>query len=154
MICQKLYEEDQTFAEFKSKFEYSFMAHKCVVDDIKRDCLKAKMDLKSSKNMFDMILKQDPDAEDQPYGKVLGKFLVDQEANVQKSMDQCDLMVKEYVEICDFFMLQKSDEMRTKSEKFFIFFTEFFNEVQKLMPKPEVKKKAKAALGSAVKKAG
>jgi hypothetical protein len=51
------------------------MAHKCVVDDIKRDCLKAKMDLKSNKNMFEMILKQDPDAEDLPYGKVLGKFL-------------------------------------------------------------------------------
>jgi hypothetical protein len=38
-------------------------------------------------------------------------------------------MFKEYAEICDFFMLGKSDEMRTKSEKFFIFFTEFFNEV-------------------------
>jgi len=55
-------------------------------------------------------------------------------------------MTKEYNEICDFFMLGKSDEMRSKSEKFFMFFTDFFNEVQKNMPKPEVKKKAKAGL--------
>jgi hypothetical protein len=52
-------------------------------------------------------------------------------------------------------MLGKSDEMRTKSDKFFIFFTDFFNEVQKNMPKPEVKKKtAKVAIGNAIKKAG
>lgn len=63
-------------------------------------------------------------------------------------------MIKDYADICDFFMLGKSDEMRTKSEKFFIFFTEFFNEIQKLMPKPEVKKKAKTAMGTAAKKAG
>jgi hypothetical protein len=77
MICTKLYEEDPTFADFKTKFEFSYMAHKCVVDDIKRDCLKARMDLKSNKGMFDMILKQDPDVEDLAYGKVLSKFLSD-----------------------------------------------------------------------------
>lgn len=74
-------------------------------------------------------MKQDPDVEDLPYGKILGKFLKDQEANVQKSLAQCDVMVEQYAKICDFFMLGKSDDMRTKSDKFFNFFTEFFNEV-------------------------
>ena len=64
-------------------------------------------------------------------------------------------MSNKYIDICDFFMLGKSDECRTKSDKFFVFFTDFFNEVQKNMPKPEVKKKAgKAALANATKKAG
>lgn len=131
MLCLKLYEEDNSFIEFKSKFEYSYAAHKCIVDDIKKDAAKAKVDLKSNKNMFEMVLKQDPDVEDMPYGKIISKFLADQEANVQKAQDQCEIMSKEYVDICDFFMLAKSDEMRNKSEKFFAFFTDFFNEVQK-----------------------
>lgn len=66
-------------------------------------------------------------------------------------------MSKQYNDICDFFMLGKSDEMRTKSDKFFIFFTDFFTEIQKNMPKPDVKKKKPAAgavMGMAVKKAG
>jgi hypothetical protein len=68
-------------------------------------------------------------------------------------MDECETMSKQYNDICDFFMVTKGDEMRTKSDKFFIFFTEFFTEVQKNMPKAEVKKKTtKAAVGMAAKK--
>lgn len=51
------------------------MAHKYIVEDIKKDSMKAKVDLRSNKNMFEMILKQDPDIEDIPFGKVLSKFL-------------------------------------------------------------------------------
>lgn len=48
-------------------------------------------------------------------------------------------------------MLGKSDDMRSKSDKFFIFFQEFFNEVSKCMPKPE-KKPKKIGIGAAAKK--
>jgi hypothetical protein len=51
-------------------------------------------------------------------------------------------------------MIGKSDEMRQKSDKFFTFFTEFFNDIQKNMPKAEKKKPAKAAMTSGAKKAG
>jgi hypothetical protein len=57
MICQKLFDEDNSFADFKQDYEFSYMAHKCIVDDIKRDCLKAKGDLKTNQNMFEMIVK-------------------------------------------------------------------------------------------------
>ena len=46
----------------------------------------------------------------------------------------------EYAKTCDLFMLAKSDEKRTKSEKFFAYFTEFFDHVQKAMPKVEKQK--------------
>ena len=100
-----------------------------------------------------MLVKQDPDIEDLPYGKVIKKFLADSESKVQQAFDECDIMMKKYAEICDFFMFGKNDEVRNKSDKFFAFFIEFFNEVQKNMPKPEVKK-AKKAVGMAAKKAG
>ena len=82
MICQKLYDEDNSFCQFKDDYQNTYCAHKCIVDDIKRDCNKAKTDLKLNKGMFEMILKNDPDAEDMVYGKTLGKFLNDQEENV------------------------------------------------------------------------
>lgn len=44
---------------------------------------------------------------------------------------------------CDLFMVPKSDEKRDKSELFFQFFVEWIGEIQKNMPKIEVKKPAK-----------
>ena len=38
-------------------------------------------------------------------------------------------------------MVKKSDEMRQKSDKFFEFFINFFNEVHRSMPKIEEEKK-------------
>ena len=38
-------------------------------------------------------------------------------------------------------MVGKNDEMRDKSEDFFKFFTRFIDDIQKNMPKAEVKKK-------------
>ena len=56
-----------------------------------------------------------------------------------------------YVETLDLLMIKKSDEMRQKSDKFFEFFVNFFNEVHKSMPKIEEEKKEnpKAALRKA-----
>ena len=45
-------------------------------------------------------------------------------------------MAKQYEEICDFYMIASSDEIRKKSDKFFKFFTDFIDEVQKSIPKP------------------
>jgi hypothetical protein len=46
-----------------------------------------------------------------------------------------------FVETLDLLMVKKSDEMRTKSDKFFEFFVNFFNEVHRSMPKIEEEKK-------------
>jgi len=55
--------------------------------------------------------------------------------------------MKDYEECCDFFMLGKNDDMRQKSDKFFKFFTDFFNDVNKSMPKVETKKKKNPRAG-------
>lgn len=57
MICQKLFEQDPSYAEFKVDYEYCYAAHKCIIEDIKKDCNKAKNDLKVNKGMFEMVLK-------------------------------------------------------------------------------------------------
>jgi len=43
-------------------------------------------------------------------------------------------------------MVGKNDDMRVKSEVFFKFFTQFIDDIHKILPKPEKKKKA-AGLG-------
>jgi deoxyribodipyrimidine photolyase len=48
-------------------------------------------------------------------------------------------------------MVDQKEEMRTKSDKFFTFFTEFFDKVNQVMPKIEEPKKEKKA-GAATKK--
>jgi hypothetical protein len=87
MICKKLHDEDASYCDFKMDYEYCYAAHKCIIEDIKKDCNKARNDLKVNTGMFQMVLKQDPDIEDLPFGKVLAKFLGEQEANVKKSLD-------------------------------------------------------------------
>jgi hypothetical protein len=82
MICTKLFEEDATYCDFKMDYDNCYAAHKCIIEDIKKDCNKAKNDLSVNKGRFEMVLKQDPDIEDLPFGKVLGKFLSEQESIV------------------------------------------------------------------------
>ena len=57
-------------------------------------------------------------------------------------------MVATYVESCDLFVLGKNDEMRQKSDKFFLFFSEFINQIHMSMPKvdkPKANKGKRAA---------
>lgn len=69
----------------------------------------------------------------------------------EAEQNQKEVMAK-FVEICDMLMIKKSEEIRSKSEKFMEFFTAFFNDVQKAMPKIEEPKKEKKV--STAKKAG
>jgi hypothetical protein len=45
MICAKLYEEDETFGEFKADYPESYGAIKCVIEDLTKDANKAKVEL-------------------------------------------------------------------------------------------------------------
>ena len=56
-----------------------------------------------------------------------------------------------YEDITILFMIENKDEMKAKSDKFFAFFTEFFDKVNQVMPKIEEPKKEKKA-GAGAKK--
>lgn len=64
---------------------------------------------------------------------------------VESLMTKQDVVVKKYEWIVDYYMLDKKDEGRAKSEKFFIFFTEYIDKIQSMLPKVEKPKPAKKA---------
>jgi len=119
MITAKLYEDDESIAEFKAGFSSCFTCLKCIVDDVKKDTEKANKDLNSNKNQFELLKKVDPDVEDIPFGKQMESFLVTAEKTVTKTLAVNDEVAKLYAETCDYFMVGPQDEMRKKSEKFF-----------------------------------
>jgi len=55
---------------------------------------------------------------------------------------------EEFEKVCDYYMLDKSDERRTKSESFFEFFNEVFDNVDKSLPK--VKRRNTMGMNSAM----
>ena len=66
-----------------------------------------------------------------------------------------DDVKQHYVELCDWYMFKKDDEMRTASDKFFKFFNELIESMHKALPKVQ-KKKAhppKGKMGSKAKTA-
>ena len=52
---------------------------------------------------------------------------------------------KQYAVSCEFYMIDKSDEKASKSDEFFKFFIQFFDQVVKAMPKEEKKRPAGGA---------
>jgi len=55
--------------------------------------------------------------------------LKESDPQVKKINDTMAEVVTVYTEICDFFMIGKNDDMRSKSELFFKFFTSFFDDI-------------------------
>ena len=47
---------------------------------------------------------------------------------------------KTYAEACEFLLIDKNDEKASNSQEFFKFFTNFFDQVVKCMPKEEKKR--------------
>ena len=45
-------------------------------------------------------------------------------------------MDAKYKDTCDYFMISQNDEIRKKSEKFFKFWTDFIDDIAKVIPKP------------------
>ena len=99
-----------------------------------------------------MILNIDPDCEDTPFGKQMSKFMDECAPELERIEKQLGELDKKFSETCDFYMLGKNDDLRKKSDKFFKFFCEFFDDIAKNMPKEE--KKSKSKMAGAAKKAG
>ena len=135
-ICNTIFEEDPKFADFKSQFESCYAAYKCVIDDIKRDTEKAYKELKVTSNQFDLVKKMDPDVEDLQFGKQIQAFLEESDKLLQDTIKKNEEMDAKYKDTCDYFMLAASDENRKKSEKFFKFWTDFVDDIAKVIPKP------------------
>ena len=76
-----------------------------------------------------MIKKIDPAVEETVFGTQLDRFFTESENKLKQTQEEMEKAEKRHQWICDYFMFDKKDEVRVKSEKFFKFFTEYFDNV-------------------------
>ena len=91
--------------------------------------------LTSTIKLYEKVKADDPDISLAPFGKKTEEFFEEIEAQVKDTSETMDQVHQEFVKSCDFFMLEKNDERRKQSEKFFEFFNEVFLNVEKAFPK-------------------
>lgn len=134
-ICQKLAEEDKSFRLLRSSFKDCEQAQRTPIQMVKSQVDAVTSGLSSTIKLYERVRADDPDITLAPFGKKTEEFLEDIEAQVKETSETMDQVQEQYVKSCDFFMLDKSDERRKQSEKFFEFFNEVFLNVEKAFPK-------------------
>ena len=134
--CQLCCDEDPEFRSIKKDFECVKLALKCIVDDVEKMVDKISTEIKICDNQFKTIKKADPDTEKQVFGEKILKFIPEAEEKRDALKAQFTEVKEDFAKAADWFMFVKSDEKRTKSDKFFKFFIEFIDTVDKSLPKP------------------
>lgn len=86
-------------------------------------------------NLYKKVKLDDQELEETQFGKKTDEFLQEIEPQVNEAVETMAQVHEEFERICDLFMLEKADERRQASEKFFEFFNEVFDNVQKSFPK-------------------
>ena len=126
---------------------------KSSLKEISADLNKQKGTVASNKTSFENISKIDPELEDIQFGKQMSVFIVKCEKKVEDGLKALEEAQNAYTETCDYFMISKQDEMREKTDKFFIFWTQLIDKIDKEIPKPKAAPKGDK-LKTAAKKAG
>lgn len=86
-------------------------------------------------NLYKKVKLDDQEIEETPFGKKTDELLQEFEPQVSEAVESMTQVHEEFEHICDFYMLDKKDERREASEKFFEFFTEVFENIEKSFPK-------------------
>lgn len=77
--CQLLCDEDPDFRSFKKNFECVYFAFKCIIDDVEKMVEKIAAEIKICNNQYNLIIKADPDTENQVFGKKIVTFIPEAE---------------------------------------------------------------------------
>ena len=131
-----LLEDDPTFKDFKKEFDDCYAATKMNIEELKTKSEKFKNDCNANKNQFNSIQKIDPDVMDYQFGKKISEWLKGTDEKVEKVKENMVLVQDSYNKTLDLFLVEKNDEIitRQKSEKLFIFWTNYFNQVHACFP--------------------
>ena len=97
------------------------------------DALKSTMVINDK--LFKKIKSDDPEIVETTFGKKGEEFFEEMKPEVDAAVDIMSQVHHKFEEVCNFYMLDKNDERRQQSDKFFEFFNEVFDNVQKSFPK-------------------
>ena len=92
-------------------------------------------------------IRKDSEGDDL-YSIEIGEFVDKATKQVEDFHKRLAKLKEVHVEACTFFLFAKSDDKVEKSEEFFKFFTDYFEQIYKSLPKEEKKKKAPARAGA------
>jgi len=134
-VCKTLSEADPTFKEFKSHFDAVSSSARYDINDTQAGCDKLANEIEAKMSQFEALKKADAAVTGVPFGQKLPAFLKEATAKVEKNKAIQAQVREEYARTCDYFMLEKSDEMRTKSDAFCKFFADFFEDAHRGMSK-------------------
>lgn len=146
ICCEKLFEEDNSFGKFKEQFSEVYSAIKMSISELQKKTDKLKTENNMTKSQFNVIEKSDECLMETKFGKQIKKFLESTDEKVEEAEEQMVKVNKAFEEINDAYMVEKKDDMRSKSEKFFAFFANFIDQVDKAMPVIEEPKQKKVII--------
>lgn len=127
ICCEKLFEEDNSFGKFKEQFSEVYSAIKMSISELQKKTDKLKTENNMTKSQFNVIEKSDECLMETKFGKQIKKFLESTDEKVEEAEEQMVKVNKAFEEINDAYMVEKKDDMRSKSEKFFAFFANFID---------------------------
>lgn len=134
-ICKKLAEEESEMRKMKVEFDDCLQAQRSPIQMVQTQMDQMSQNLKTIMNIYKKVKLDDQELEETQFGKKTDDFLQEIEPQVQESVETMKQIHEEFEKTCDFFMLDKGDERRQHSEKFFEFFNEVFENVEKSFPK-------------------
>lgn len=105
-----------------------------------------KGNYEKAKGNFDIVERNLGAEPSDPFCVKIKEFIGHSGKILEEFDKKLDHIKKIYAEACEYYLLDKGDEKCTNSQEFFKFFTGFFDQVIKSMPKEE-KKRAAAKVG-------
>jgi len=145
-ICIKIQKENEEFQGEISELIRLFSTKKTDTEVTKQKAAELK-------SMIDDALaaKKSVQAFHEPNDRFqtkLGEF-IDTEAKVLSNVEsETTKVVASHASTCDFYLLDKTDDMRKSSVDFFAMWKEFFKKVDEALPKEDKRKKAKGRLAN------
>ena len=136
-ICKTLSEADPTFKDFKSHFDALLSSAKYDINDTKAGCDKLAGEIEGHLSRFESLKKADPAITGVAFGQKVPTFLKGAQGKVNEVLNKQGQVREAYGKTCDYFMLEKDDEKRTKSDKFCKFFADYFEDAHRALAAKE-----------------
>ena len=131
--CQLCCDEDPDFRSIKTDFHCIKFAVKCFETLKMTDRLLTE--IKECKHHFKTITKADPDSYS-VFGDKIIKFILKAEVKRVVLNTQFTEVKKQYSKAADWFVFAENDEKRTNIAKFFQYFIEIIDSIERSLPKP------------------
>jgi len=144
-IMKKLKTEDPEVVNFKETLEPIYSIQGYTLKDVTSQLSEIDGTVKKACSLFATV--QSRSEEGEIYVQEMSDFVTKASKKMEEFQKKLEKLKATHLEACNFFLFSKGDEKIEDTEEFFKFFTNFFEQMYKSLPKEEKKKKAAAKAG-------